>query len=775
MRIGVRCCVSLGILFLTLNAKVAFANCHLYLAQGGGFSLSLKTPKNSGKACKPDAIELELAVGGQSLTIAPGSAWQVGTGKPYTVTAVLTNPESLPSGGVPQRLTLSSDSFTQSASMTAVYTPAAGTIAASYEQDIAGATPEYVIRQLSLSLSGIQDLTLEPNGSNGVPMPVIELSEGQAPWFTSLPSLKDSRGIGTTTVTATFFLDPGLSDAAQAYIDFYGQAIKASWPGKISSTADLKAAVTAEQTWLAANPGPSDIDQYGGITGAWNSPKSNGYYQVVQHGNRWYLVSPLGNPLFYLGVTSVDPYSTPITPADTRGAFFSPLPGNSTSDSKSQRLYKSAHDSQGANFSFIVANQLQKYCTTDENQCTLPVPPPARAACPTSPCALTDVSTDLETVRLASWFFSGEGKFFSQMRLVNNPTLSIPGFPVLEHDASKLPAGFPAVDNLVSHPDPFDSKKTVPQLDAALQKQMLPYITDRNIVGWSIGNEKDEIIGASEIESILQMAGTVPAKQNLVLHALRQMYNGSYAALDAAWGISATTQQELYDAVPNLKKLEAAMGQPPVLDLEDLREFYEDAYYKLFRDRVQNIDQNHLYFGSWILSSDSTLASDWPLAAKYSDVVGFDDFAPGPLSSALIQLFATTDKPVLLGAWGVPTDYAGSRGFGWSQYTKAMTMSDSDSGDSYGEKLASLAASPYVVGAMVFDYYDEPLTGRGGSLKHGDPDDKALGTGDLEIGENFAFGLLDTTDTPKYDFVNKVRAANCRVLETLHLTTCSKK
>jgi glutamine synthetase type III len=92
-------------------------------------------------------------------------------------------------------------------------------------------------------------------------------------------------------------------------------------------------------------------------------------------------------------------------------------------------------------------------------------------------------------------------------------------------------------------------------------------------------------------------------------------------------------------------------------------------------------------------------------------------------------------------------------------------LSDSDSGDAYALKLNSLAANKHVVGAMLFDYYDEPLTGRGGSGK----------PGDLVIGEDFAFGLLDTTDTPKYDFVNKVREANCLTLATLGLTTCPVK
>src|SRR5262249_29301520 len=150
----------------------------------------------------------------------------------------------------------------------------------------------------------------------------------------------------------------------------------------------------------------------------------------------------------------------------------------------------------------------------------------------------------------------------------------------------------------------------------------------------------------------LAEGGKCAREAELDVTCSQRSYKGRYDTLDATWGISATTEQQLYDAVPDVENL-------PSLDVEDLREFYEDAYYKLFRDRVKNLDPNHLYFGSWILSGDSNLQYDWPIAAKYSDVVGFDDFFPGPLSSDLIQLFESTHKPVLLGAWGAPSDYGG--------------------------------------------------------------------------------------------------------------------
>ena len=68
----------------------------------------------------------------------------------------------------------------------------------------------------------------------------------------------------------------------------------------------------------------------------------------------------------------------------------------------------------------------------------------------------------------------------------------------------------------------------------------------------------------------------------------------------------------------------------------------------------------------------------------------------------------------------MPSDYEGTRGFGGNQYTQAMTLSDSDSGDAYSRRLLSAAANQFVVGSMLFDYRDEPLTGRGHSNGTGD-------------------------------------------------------
>ena len=213
------------------------------------------------------------------------------------------------------------------------------------------------------------------------------------------------------------------------------------------------------------------------------------------------------------------------------------------------------------------------------------------------------------------------------------------------------------------HPDVFDPN-VVDMLKASLAKEMGADVTNPFVLGWSVGNEKDEIITKEEVQAILGLGAASPAKRALVDRALSAIYGGSVSAMTMPWNINASTVADVYASKPS----------PPAGDVEKLRLFYEQNYYSTNYQTVKTLDPNHLYFGSWILGNDSV---DWPTAAANCDVVGFDDFTPGPLGADVQGLFASTKKPVLLGAWGVPSDYGGTRGFGWNQYT--MTLSDSAS------------------------------------------------------------------------------------------------
>jgi uncharacterized protein (TIGR03437 family) len=166
--------------------------------------------------------------------------------------------------------------------------------------------------------------------------------------------------------------------------------------------------------------------------------------------------------------------------------------------------------------------------------------------------------------------------------------------------------------------------------------------------------------------------------------------------------------------------------------------------------------------GSWILPRD--FPDDWPIAAANCDVIGMDYYSPAFLSSDVDALIRGTNKPVLIGEFSFPPGYAGTRGVGWSGYiTNEITLNDAASGDAYAKWLQNTSAYPYVVGVEWFTYRDEPVSGRGNTNGVGNI------SFNLVVGEDIAFGMVDVTDRPKFDLVNKVRATNIATLASLGL------
>jgi hypothetical protein len=203
--------------------------------------------------------------------------------------------------------------------------------------------------------------------------------------------------------------------------------------------------------------------------------------------------------------------------------------------------------------------------------------------------------------RLSSWGFAGSGKWTSsgQGLAVN---------PVLVHSA---------VPNVVKggHPDVWDPN-ILAQLTTTLTSQIGSGATNPYIIGWSVGNEKDEVIGVQEVQAMLALGAGVPAKKALIDHALTVMYSGSISTLATAWQIAATTAADIYAAKPT----------PPPQDIETLRQFYEGYYHSILYKTVKTIDPHHLYLGSW--TQPRLHATDWPIMAANCDVVGFDFYSP---------------------------------------------------------------------------------------------------------------------------------------------------
>ena len=150
-----------------------------------------------------------------------------------------------------------------------------------------------------------------------------------------------------------------------------------------------------------------------------------------------------------------------------------------------------------------MANQIRKYGTSSK-----------------------DVKNAYLRQRLASWGFAGGGKF-------GDFPLDMPYTPILAHGgAAGVPTAVPG-----GHPDVFDPA-IVSKLKALLADEIGSNITNPCVIGWSVGNEKDEIVATSEVQAILALSTSSPAKNSFVDHALSVIYGGSVSALAAVWKIT---------------------------------------------------------------------------------------------------------------------------------------------------------------------------------------------------------------------------------------------
>lgn len=442
-------------------------------------------------------------------------------------------------------------------------------------------------------------------------------------------------------------------------IDRYGQCRYADWPGRVRSDDDLKHDIEDEAARLAAMPSSSDFDSYGGYRKAGWKEKATGFFRVTKRDGFWWLISPEGNPTFYVGVSSAPSTVWTATPVTGREYLFEWLP---------ERTGKYAgtwgHDDWGTgentDFASLHACNLARKYGDDWLR-----------------------RAEVQSVqRLRAWGFSGGGKWGTSDGLVEAPVLGRGGVP-----------------NAVDHPDVFDPA-VQEALRARLAEQIMPRRDDPCVLGWAVGSEKDELIQPDEILKILQMASTAPAKRALMDYVLGSRYRGSLSALGTAWGLSAETREGLYATTPT----------PPAPDVEAMRLYYADRYYELVYRTVKAIDPNHLYLGCYLCPVCAEREEDWLLAGRHADVVSYDLYTPEYGNERLRHMEAELGKPVFCGEFSYPAWYDGQRGFGRFHVSAGA---DADAGGKYRAWAQAAAGDPYCVGGIWFEYRDQPITGRG--------------------------------------------------------------
>ena len=687
------------LLFLAFGL-IANGDCRFYFAdqydfgKNLGFGVDLETSSSGSALCQLSAMKLVLAVGDgkQFQYVVSLPAWQ--TGRTYEIRAVISNSGS--------QVFLDGQSLGTS---TGGFQPLDRAVAAASIPGWASGAAAYVITQTSLQITdGTSTLNLPDGGSIDIPAP-LKLMSPPGAWQGAFQAQNQT----PTTVTIKFRIDPPVANPHQydPFVDRYGQTTYSDWSSKTKSDDDLKAAATAERAWLDSHSPLPGLDSFGGSTTAGWQDVATGYYHTVLSNGRWWLITPLGNPCFYLSISDAAQVWQ-YTPITGRTGMFAELPNRTGAYTEAYGNNVWSEGSGTLYYSFQVANMIRKYGD-----------------------GWRAIADALVPERALKWGFAGVGKW--SPHLPNTPVM-----PVLGHYN---------VPNVVRHPDVFDAVIRA-RLADSLASQMNADLANPYLVGWSVGNEYDEIVTTEETIAMLNLPASTAVKTALVDRALSVLYSGDVAALAAAWKIKATSVTEIYAARPTA----------PASDIETLRRFFANTYYRTLYQTVKTIDPNHLYLGSWIVPNWWVNDEDWRMQAANTDVIGFDYYVPKFVEPYLDKLIQDSGKPVLIGEFSFPGAYGGWRGFDTTQYSGNMTLSDSESGDRYAQWIADSSAHPNVVGASWFEYRDEPITGRGPGFGPA-----------VVIGEHDAFGLVDTTDKPKYDLVEKVLQANQAALQALGL------
>ncbi|MBC7328346.1 glycosyl hydrolase [bacterium] len=498
-------------------------------------------------------------------------------------------------------------------------------------------------------------------------------------------------------------------------VDCYGQLKLGNWDGKIKTDDDLRKVWEEEKAILEAWGEPEGYDRFGGYKLAGWKEKGTGFYRVIKREGFWWLITPEGNPCFYLGLCAIPTSPWEIsTPVSGREFIFEDLPPKE-GDFSPAWFRGFWGNPEVEYFNFHISNMIRKYGKDWKS-----------------------IEEELTRRRLKVWGFSGGGKWG---RMEN-----LPYFPVLNR--SDVPV-------IIGHPDIFDPK--VREIfKESLRKQIEPFKEDPYLVGWSLGNEYDEVIRKDEIREILGKRGIFPAKVALIDYALENLYRGDYQAMAKSWKLEGIKRDEIYG-------LEV---KPPDRDLVKLCLFYAGKYYKFISKTIKELDPNHLFLGFWFVPGWWEKEDYWEifkLSARYCDVIGYNLGAYEFMNERFSRLVKEEDKPIICGDFSFPAFYHGQRGFGiWGEI---WVDDDKEAGEFYQRWVEEGARNPYCLGLLWFFYIDQPITGRGpcdlieevvkGTI-HPEP----------ACGEHYAFGMVDITDTPKWELVRRAREANLSAIQT---------
>lgn len=481
------------------------------------------------------------------------------------------------------------------------------------------------------------------------------------------------------------------------FVDAFGQYRHLEWTNKVHSVAELLQTATNEAADLAANPGSSEWDQYGGWL---NGPQltATGFFRMQKYQGDWWFVDPDGHLFWSHGVTGVNAPSVP-TAVTGRQNYFADLPRQGDADYQFLDPFGSNVASgyyAGSNpltMDFMAANALLKYGTNWYWS-----------------------TRDLDQTRLRSWGLNTIGSWTpSDTYLLRRTPYARVFYPYVG-----------PINGDSRMPDYFN-----PAFATSLTNTLSgPERNDPWCIGFYINNELDWT-RPSALTDLKDVGRTALAAVNTsyAKAAFRDQLTNKYVtitALNTQWGTSYTSWTDFLNQRTTLPS-----GTSGDADLTAFYRAYGEQFYRTCGAVIHGYTSN-LFLGSRFAGSPYAEAAR--ACTNYVDVATFNQYS----STVSIPAGLEADIPVLVSEHNF---CAKDTGLFWDGLNTVASQAARAS--SYTSHFNSAANNSRFVGEHWFQMLDRSTTG----ILNSDGDG------------NNNNGLVDGCDTPYYPLIAATRDA----------------
>ena len=306
--------------------------------------------------------------------------------------------------------------------------------------------------------------------------------------------------------------------------------------------------------------------------------------------------------------------------------------------------------------------------------------------------------------------------------------------------------------NLWAHAQGADALLYSPRwheiIEAAVQRQVTPLVTNRNVVGYYTDNELDwSDTGAGPGVYFNNLPSDNPNKKKVV-DVIQSLWP-TLDAFNAAWNSQLKSWDELA-ALPTLPR-EPADAYAKLLSAWVAQLAHD--YFQTTTDLIHKYDPNHLILG---VRFKGVAPSEVVRGARgETDAISINYYpSDGKIDPDMFPMVTReADQPIIITEYSFHAldGRSGNRNtFGFS----AQVMDQQARADGYKLFTTRLARTPYIIGADWFQWMDEPPSGR-------TPD-----------GEDVNFGVVDIDDRPYEQLTSAIRETTA-VVNGLHATSAT--